>query len=290
MDGSTKEQAGHRDQEHCLALARKWDSASDTEIMWVKSALGVWGLANFFSKGKFYYTHHVPEASPLPSPLPSLLPTQPNLMPSAAKYAAQVESPILWPLFSMCTSSESNTPARKSGTQSLSLRKANMYPNRQFLAHVVVHMPLCLHVLFCVAGLLHTNQAGGGGVNRHLGYVLSGVRGYRGAQAITMQVGGGGDTMDDVHTFEGVHCIPIKVIRDKDTSIYHHLPLLFLHCYPMSPQFPLPPPPPPHPHFPPCPPIFPGFPEQYREPQGQIANGLSRGGDVACNYGDGCKP
>ena len=27
----------------CLALARKWDSASDTVIVWAKSARGVWG-------------------------------------------------------------------------------------------------------------------------------------------------------------------------------------------------------------------------------------------------------
>ena len=35
-----------------------------------------------------------------------------------------------------------------------------MYPNRQFLAHFVVHMPLCLHVLFRVAGPLHSNGGG----------------------------------------------------------------------------------------------------------------------------------
>ena len=37
----------------------------------------------------------------------------------------------------------------------------NRYPNRQFLAHFVVHMPLCLHVLFGVAGLLHSRGGGG---------------------------------------------------------------------------------------------------------------------------------
>ena len=37
-----------------------------------------------------------------------------------------------------------------------------MYPNRQFLAHLVVHMPLCVHVLFRVAGRLHSNRGGGG--------------------------------------------------------------------------------------------------------------------------------
>ena len=34
-----------------------------------------------------------------------------------------------------------------------------MHPNRQFLAHFVVHMPLCLHDLFRVAVVI----GGGGG-------------------------------------------------------------------------------------------------------------------------------
>ena len=37
-----------------------------------------------------------------------------------------------------------------------------MYPNRRFLSHFVVRMPLCLHVLFRVAGPLHSNRGGGG--------------------------------------------------------------------------------------------------------------------------------
>ena len=40
--------------------------------------------------------------------------------------------------------------------------KLNMYPNRQFLAHFVVHMPLCLHVLFRAA--VFCIVIGGGGV------------------------------------------------------------------------------------------------------------------------------
>ena len=63
-----------------------------------------------------------------------------------------------------------------------------MHPNRQFLAHFVVHMPLCLHDLFHVTHPLHSHLGRG---NRLLGYVPSGVRGYRPAQAITMQGGGG---------------------------------------------------------------------------------------------------
>ena len=62
---------------------------------------------------------------------PSLLPRwQPSL---------QLESPFPWLVLSMCSSSESNAPARKSGVE------LNMHPSRQFPAHFVVHMPSCLH-------------------------------------------------------------------------------------------------------------------------------------------------
>ena len=50
----------------CLAVVKKWDNASDTEIVWAKSARGVWGLANIFANGKLYFTHDVPEANCLP--------------------------------------------------------------------------------------------------------------------------------------------------------------------------------------------------------------------------------
>ena len=63
--------------------------------------------------------------SPLPSPLPSLLPKLPNLVPNPQprvqpnllprwqprlQPSLQLESPFLWPLWSMYSSSESNTP------------------------------------------------------------------------------------------------------------------------------------------------------------------------------------
>ena len=72
------------------------------------------------------------------SPLPSLLPKLPNLMPHpqprvqpnllprwqpSLQPRLQLESPFQWSLLSMCSSSKSNTPARKSGTQSLSLSR-----------------------------------------------------------------------------------------------------------------------------------------------------------------------
>ena len=69
--------------------------------------------------------------SPVPSPLPSLIPKLANLVPNpqprvqpSLQPSLQLESPFLWPLLSMCSSSESNTLARESGKQSLSLSKA----------------------------------------------------------------------------------------------------------------------------------------------------------------------
>ena len=113
--------------------------------------------------------------SPLPSPLPSLLRTLPNLMPNPQprvqpslvprwQPSLQLESPYLWPLLSMCSSSQSDTPARKSGIQSLFLSRAEHASHRQFLPHFLVHMPLCLHDLFRVAHPLHSNGGGKGTV------------------------------------------------------------------------------------------------------------------------------
>ena len=42
---------------------------SDSEIVWAKSAHGVWGLANVFASGKLYFTCDVPEANCLPQGL-----------------------------------------------------------------------------------------------------------------------------------------------------------------------------------------------------------------------------
>ena len=86
----------------CLALARKWDNASDTEMVWAKSPRGVSGLANGFSNGKLYFMHHVPKANCLPQGLeppakppakPAPKAAKPRAKPStksAAKPAAQV--------------------------------------------------------------------------------------------------------------------------------------------------------------------------------------------------------
>ena len=110
------------------------------KIVWAKSARGVWGLANVFANGKLYFTCDVPETNCLPQGLepnllPSLPPKLPNLVPNPTSALPnllprwqpslqpnlQLESPFLWPLLSMCSSSRSNICVRKSGTQSLFL-------------------------------------------------------------------------------------------------------------------------------------------------------------------------
>ena len=78
---------------------------------------------------------------------------------SAAKPAAQMAAkpaagePI--PL-SMCSSSESNTPARKSGTQSQFLSRAE-HASQQAAPGSFCGSYFCLHNLFCVALPLHSN-------------------------------------------------------------------------------------------------------------------------------------
>ena len=127
------------------SLARKWDSASDTKIVWVKRVVyGDWQmflLKEICTARTMFLRQTACHRgwSPLPSPLPSLLPKlanlvpnpqprgQPNMLPRwqpSLQPCLQPESPFLWPLLSMCSPSESNTPARKSGTQSQALGKA----------------------------------------------------------------------------------------------------------------------------------------------------------------------
>ena len=69
------------------------DTASDTKMVWAKSTLGVWGLANIFANEKLYFTRDVPHADGLPrgQQTPAKLATQPvPLAKSAAKLAAKV--------------------------------------------------------------------------------------------------------------------------------------------------------------------------------------------------------
>ena len=65
----------------------------------------------------------------------------------------QVENPFLWPLLSMCSmcSSKSNTHVRRTGTQSLSLSRAERASQQAVSAPFCGLCALCLHVLFCVA-------------------------------------------------------------------------------------------------------------------------------------------
>ena len=59
-----------------------------------------------------------------------------------------------------------------------------MHPNRQFVAHFVVHIPSCPHDLLCVARPLHSNRRCEGTI---IWLVPSGVRVNRHAQPLTMQ-------------------------------------------------------------------------------------------------------
>ena len=61
------------------------DSASDTEIVWAKSACGVWGLANVFANGKLYFTRDVPEPENLPQGLETPAKPAAKPAPKAAK-------------------------------------------------------------------------------------------------------------------------------------------------------------------------------------------------------------
>ena len=86
----------------CLALAREWDRASATEIVWATSARGVWGLANVFADGKLCLTRGVPGADLLPLGLeppvkPAPKAAKPRAKPapkSAAKPAAGEPIPV----------------------------------------------------------------------------------------------------------------------------------------------------------------------------------------------------
>ena len=55
---------------------------------------------------------------------------------------------------------EKGAPARKSGTQSLSLSRAK-HASQQAVSSSF-HMPSCLHVFFCVAHSLHSNRGARG--------------------------------------------------------------------------------------------------------------------------------
>ena len=93
--------------------------------------------------------------SPVSSPLPSLFPKLPNLVPHPQprvqpnllprwQPSLQLESPFLWPLWGMCSSSESNTRARQSGTQSLFLSRAE-HASQQAVPH-----SFCCSYALCV--------------------------------------------------------------------------------------------------------------------------------------------
>ena len=113
-------------------------SASDTEIVWAKSACGVWGLANAFANRKWYFTQCSRGkllATGAGGPCQGLSDaaktcSQPSTK-SVAKPAAQVAAkPAAKPAapepiaVALVEHVQRNISARKSGTQSLSLNRA----------------------------------------------------------------------------------------------------------------------------------------------------------------------
>ena len=134
------------------------DDASDTEIVWARSARGVWGLANVFANGKLYFMRDVPEATCLPQGLeppakPATKPAPKAAKPcakpstrSAAKPAARVAAtPTTKP------AAEEPIPMAPVVHVQLFTVELNMHPNMQFPGQFEVHMPSCLHVLCRVA-------------------------------------------------------------------------------------------------------------------------------------------
>ena len=124
---------------------------------------------------------------------------QPNLQPSL-----QRESPFLWPLWSTCSSSKSNTRPEKVAHRACFSVELKTHPNRQFLAHFVVHTPLCLRFLCRVARPLHSN------------------RGCEGTVARPLAIQGGTCPQDCI-----LHVVPCLTLRNRrplpwPCVFYHH--------------------------------------------------------------------
>ena len=140
--------------------------------MWAKSAYGVLGLGNVFANGKLYFTHDVPEANrlpqglePLPHPLPSCSQTCQTSCQTLNQECSQTCCPdgrqaCSWSAHpcGTCAALQSQILLSKNnGTQSQVLSRAEHASQQTVPGSFVVHMPSCLHVLFRVARLLHSN-------------------------------------------------------------------------------------------------------------------------------------
>ena len=68
------------------------DNASDTEIVWAKSARGVWGLANVFANGKLYFTCDASERESLPKGLEPPIKPAAKPAPKAAKLGPKMSA------------------------------------------------------------------------------------------------------------------------------------------------------------------------------------------------------
>ena len=157
--------------------------------------------------GKLYFMPDVLEANclsqgPEPPAKPAPKAANPRTKPStksAAKPAAQMAAqpaagePIpVAPVKHVQLVRVKILPPQKVANRAFLLVKLK-YPNRQFLAHFVVHRPLCLHVLFRVAGPLHS-IFGGKGISLRGARILSRAGHYyargRGGSSRTMTITG----------------------------------------------------------------------------------------------------
>ena len=104
----------------------------------------------------------------LPQKLPNLVPNPLNVQPRwqlSLQPNLQLESPFLWPLLSMCSSSRWRQ--KKWAHRACCSVDLNMHPYNQCPRIFVVHMPSCLHLLFDVAHPLSSNRGRAASLGAH---------------------------------------------------------------------------------------------------------------------------
>ena len=99
-------------------------------------------------------------STPPPNTLSGIL-CGPNLLPRWQP-SLQLKSPYLWPLLNMCSSSESNTPERKSGRQSLFLSRAEHASQRAVPGSFCGSYALVSADMICFLSRILCIEIGGG--------------------------------------------------------------------------------------------------------------------------------
>ena len=151
------------------------DLNSDTGVVWVKSARGVWGMGHSFGN-KLFFQGTFPKGNGFPKiclRLPSLLPGGQNHHPRVLPKAFQ------WKVESMCKSSKSSGAGPRKFTPSRS-RSRSPYigsPLNVSYAKFFRFMLQCLCLQMCVYGGGAVPQGGVG--DRHLVTIPQGVVGDR---------------------------------------------------------------------------------------------------------------